>query len=68
MLYRRLDENWDYCFGRGRQNYISGLDAVVQAIKTRLQLLKEEWWEDQNDKMPETTQYIEEARRTMKCS
>lgn len=52
MLYRRLDENWDYCFGRGRQNYISGLDAVVQAIKTRLQLLKEEWWEDQNDGLP----------------
>ena len=49
MLNRRLDENWDFCFGRGRQNYISGLDAVVQAIKTRLQLLKEEWWEDQND-------------------
>lgn len=52
MLNRRLDENWDYCFGRGRQNYISGLDAVVQAIKTRLQLLKEEWWEDQNDGLP----------------
>ena len=52
MLNRRLDENWDYCFGRGRQNYISGLEAVVQAIKTRLQLLKEEWWEDQNDGLP----------------
>ena len=32
MLYRRLDENWDYSFGRGRQNYISGLDAVGRRI------------------------------------
>ncbi len=52
MRYRRLDENWDYCFGRGKQNYISGLNAVVQAIKSRLLLLYQEWWEDQEDGLP----------------
>lgn len=52
MKYRRLDENWDYCFGRGQQNYISDLEAVVQAVKSRLMLLKEEWWEDLEDGLP----------------
>ena len=39
MQVRRLDDNWDYCFGRGSQNYISGIEAVGQAIKQRLLLL-----------------------------
>lgn len=52
MKVRRLDNNWDYCFGRGQQNYLSGVDAVAQAIKQRLLLLYSEWWEDIEDGLP----------------
>lgn len=52
MQVRRLDDNWDYCFGRGSQNYISGVEAVGQAIKQRLLLLYAEWWEDLTDGLP----------------
>ncbi|MDY6148964.1 MAG: hypothetical protein SPI35_08120 [Porphyromonas sp.] len=52
MLVRRLDTDWDYCFGRGQQNYITGIEAVGQAIKQRLLLLYTEWWEDLEDGLP----------------
>ena len=52
MQVRRLDDNWDFCFGRGSQNYISGIEAVGQAIKQRLLLLYAEWWEDLKDGLP----------------
>ena len=49
---RRLDENWDYTFGKGKDNYLTGVDAVAQAVKTKLLLFLTEWWEDQNDGLP----------------
>lgn len=52
MIHRRLDNNSDYSFGRGKQDFLIGSDAVGQAIRTRLLLLKEEWWEDQSDGTP----------------
>jgi hypothetical protein len=52
MIYRRLDSNGDFSFGRGKQDFISGSDAVAQSIKTRLLLLSAEWWEDQSDGTP----------------
>lgn len=52
MKYRRLDENGDYTFGRNRQNFLTDIDAVAQAIKTRLLLLYGEWWEDMTDGLP----------------
>lgn len=52
MIYRRLDNNGDYSFGRGKQDFLSGANAVAQAIKTRLLLLRSEWWEDQADGTP----------------
>lgn len=52
MIYRRLDSNGDFSFGRSRQDFISGSDAVAQAIRTRLLLLIAEWWEDQADGTP----------------
>lgn len=48
MKYRRL-ESGDYTFGKGNQNFYNGTVAVSQAIKTRLLLLKNEWWEDTED-------------------
>lgn len=52
MRYRRLDDNWDYTFGNGLQNFLTEREAVAQAIKSRLLLLYSEWWEDQEDGLP----------------
>jgi hypothetical protein len=52
MIYRRLDVNDDYILGSGQQTFVSGADAVRQAIYTRLKLLLEEWWEDNEDGLP----------------
>ena len=50
MKYRTLDENGDSTFGK--QNFLTGLEAVAQAILTRLRLLYGEWWEDTADGLP----------------
>lgn len=52
MIYRQLDDNGDYIFGHGKRAYLEGVDAVAQAIKTRLLLLYHEWWEDLEDGLP----------------
>lgn len=52
MRYRILDINGDYSFGRGQQNITYGKYAVAQAIKTRLNLLKGEWWENIEEGLP----------------
>ena len=52
MRYRRLDSEWDYVFGHGSTDYLTGREAVGQAIKSRLLLLFGEWWEDQMDGLP----------------
>lgn len=51
MQYRQLDSNGDYIL-RNNQAFTSGTNAVAQAIKTKLALLKGEWWEDINDGFP----------------
>lgn len=52
MRYRRLDDNDDYVFGQSGQDFYTGVDAVAQAIYTRLKLLYGEWWEDISDGLP----------------
>lgn len=52
MKYRRLDSNGDYVFGSGKNSFLEGIEAVSQAVMTRLKLLKGEWWEDLNDGLP----------------
>lgn len=51
MKYRMLDQNDDYTFGR-RDEFYTGVEAVAQAVKTRLRLLKGEWWENTEDGTP----------------
>lgn len=36
MIVRVLDVNHDWTFGRGKNNYITGIPAVAQDIQTRL--------------------------------
>ncbi|WP_427112446.1 hypothetical protein [Megasphaera sueciensis] len=52
MMYRRLDSNGDYVFGGNANDFLSGTIAVAQAIRTRLRLLKNEWWEDLEGGLP----------------
>jgi len=42
----------DYSFGNGMSNFVTDLNAVVQAIYTRIYLLYGEWWEDTENGMP----------------
>lgn len=36
MIVRALDQNGDWTFGQGVQNYLSGQAAIAQCIQTRL--------------------------------
>lgn len=36
MRFRNIDNNGDWCFGKGRNSYLSGNDALMMNIKTRL--------------------------------
>jgi hypothetical protein len=65
MIYRRLDSSGDYTFGQSKQNFLNDINAVAQAILTRLRLLKGEWWEDTEDGLP-LFQQILGARGTNK--
>lgn len=46
MKYRRVDSNGDYVFGNGLSDFSSDVEAVGQAITTKILLLKNEWWEN----------------------
>jgi hypothetical protein len=38
MIMRALDADWDWTFGKGRNNYLRGRGAIAQSLKTRLQM------------------------------
>ncbi|MDU5080223.1 hypothetical protein [uncultured Tissierella sp.] len=52
MKYRSLDSDGDYVLGYRKNIFLFGREAVGQAIKTRLKLLLEEWWENTEDGLP----------------
>lgn len=52
MLVRRLDENWDMTFGHGLTNYARDQEAVSQNVKSKLQLLRAEWFLDVDAGVP----------------
>ncbi len=50
MRYRRQDENGDYTFGSGLNDFhIDSAEAVAQAIDTKLKLWMGEWFADVSD-------------------
>jgi hypothetical protein len=51
LKYRKL-VNGDYSFGHNENDFVSGTEAVSQAIKTNLLLLYGEWWEDIDKGLP----------------
>ena len=57
MFYRRLVKDsitgvYDVTFGNGKGNYLSGREAVGQAVRTRLLLFEGEWFLDITDGLP----------------
>jgi hypothetical protein len=52
ITYRQLDGTGDPIWGGGQSNFIADLNAVAQAISTRLKLLQGEWWESLNTGTP----------------
>lgn len=46
ILYRQLNTTGDPQRGNGIGNFLSDVNAVAQAIQTRLKLLQGEWWEN----------------------
>lgn len=56
MRYRREDENGDYTFGQGDNTFlIDSPEAVAQAVKTRFELWRGQWFLD----LTEGTPYIQ---------
>ena len=52
MKYRKLDSDGDYILGRRSSQVLQDIDAVKQAIFTRLWLWQEEWWENKELGLP----------------
>lgn len=59
MRYRKLSESGDYSFGNGKNDFWTDVpDAVSQAVTTRLQLYRGEWFLDTNEGMPWMTEVL----------
>ncbi|MBA4220158.1 MAG: hypothetical protein C0458_05440 [Methylobacterium sp.] len=59
MLYRKLDEDGDYSFGRGAVDFWRDVpDAVAQSVRTRLQLERGEWYLDDQEGTPWRTEVL----------
>ncbi|WP_288074684.1 hypothetical protein [Pseudomonas sp.] len=64
MRYRKLDAAGDYSFGQGRADFHQDTpEAVAQAVLTRLQLLRGEWFVDTSDGTPWKTEILGEHTR-----
>lgn len=46
MRTRRLDENGDWTFGRGRESYATKSACVRQKVETRIRSFKQDWFLD----------------------
>ena len=58
LVYRRLDEHGDMVIGAGERTMLTNIEAITQAIYTRLHHLKGEWWENRKDGLPLYQQII----------
>lgn len=58
LKYRALDANGDMLFGRGDSDFLSGLQAMGQVLKTRLAAIDGEWWEGDPHALPYYTDIL----------
>lgn len=62
MRYRRQSETGDYVFGQGASEFLIDVpEAVAQAVKTRLNLIRGEWYLDADEGTPWKTQILGEG-------
>lgn len=52
LAYRKRDENGDMVFGHGANDYVSGVEAMTEVIKSRLQAVQDEWFEGDETALP----------------
>lgn len=52
MKYRKLTNDGDYSFGGNSSDYVQGADAIGYAVRTKLLLFYQEWWEDLGQGIP----------------
>lgn len=52
ITYRNLGPDNDPLWGGGQNNFLTDVDAVAQAVLTRLRLFEAEWWADVTDGTP----------------
>lgn len=52
ITYRAIGADGEPQWGQGQANFLSDLNAVGQAVLTRLRLFEGEWWADQLDGTP----------------
>src|SRR5665213_954427 len=52
LTYRALDNNYDPLWGQGQTNFVNDVNAVAQAVLTRLNLFEAEWWANTLDGLP----------------
>lgn len=57
MRYRRIVDG-EPQFGQSQKDFLQGINAVAQAVETRLKLFTNEWWEDLEDGLPLWTQML----------
>lgn len=60
VKYRKLDSEGDYTFGHSNE-FLEGLEALTQAIKTRLKVIRGEWWEGDDTALPYMTEILGKA-------
>lgn len=59
MRYRKLDDDGDYSFGQGQNNFhINTPEGVAQAVMTRLKFWVGEWFADTSDGTGWTTDVL----------
>lgn len=52
LRYRALDAQGDMRLGGGAKDFLTGAEAIRQAVETRLKLLRGEWWEFSSEGLP----------------
>lgn len=63
MKYRKQTETGDYCFGNNKFDYVEGDDALAYAIKSKLLLFYNEWWEDLGSGIPMFQDFLGQVNR-----
>lgn len=58
LKYRKLSPSKDYVFGNGQNDFLTDIDAVAQAVYTRLYLWRESYWRDLNAGIPMTQRIL----------